>query len=196
MMDLTATITAKSDQLNADDLLGGPMTITVEGISANPGDDQQPISITYGDPNKVYKPCKSMRKMMIAAWGKDGNAFVGRRMTLFRDPTVSWGGVEVGGLRISHMSHIDAAVTQVIAASKQKKKAVTVLPLVEAAPVVFTIEQIIEHIGADAVNAYLIQTTWLSEGQTAADLNEQQQSAITANPDGFASAVNATKEAK
>ena len=32
MVDLSKTIIAKSDQLNADDLLGGPITITIEDV--------------------------------------------------------------------------------------------------------------------------------------------------------------------
>lgn len=138
-MDLSRTIMAKSDQLNADDLVGGPLTIKIQDIKAIEGDQQQPLAIHYGDQDgKVWKPCKSMRRVMIHLWGSNGKAFIGRRLTLFRDPSVKWGGVEVGGLRISHMSDIAEATTMVISASKTKKKPIKILPLpaeVVAAPV-------------------------------------------------------------
>jgi len=53
-------------------------------------------------------------------------------MTLFRDPTVSWGGQAVGGIRISHMSHIDKPVQMALTATRGNKKPWTVKPLVEA----------------------------------------------------------------
>lgn len=51
-------------------------------------------------------------------------------MTLYRDPTVTWGGMEVGGLRISHMSHIDKVTMVVLTATKKARKPFTVAPLV------------------------------------------------------------------
>ena len=40
------------------------------------------------------------------AWGDKGKDWVGKRMTLYNDPTVKWAGVEVGGIRISHLSDL------------------------------------------------------------------------------------------
>jgi len=42
---------------------------------------------------------------------------------------VKWGGLEVGGIRISHMSHIDKPVTIALTATRGNKKPVTVKPL-------------------------------------------------------------------
>jgi len=56
MIDLRPTLAAKSDQLNADDLIGRPLTVTVTKVVAT-GDAEQPISIHYdGDDGKPYKP--------------------------------------------------------------------------------------------------------------------------------------------
>lgn len=130
MTDLSMTITPKSDQLNADDLIAEPKTIQITKVSANPGSSEQPISVYFeGDNGKPYKPCKSMRRVLVQVWGKNGAGYVGKRMTLFRDPTVQWGGVAVGGIRISHMSDIDAPQVLVLTASRASRKPYTVEPL-------------------------------------------------------------------
>lgn len=133
MTDLSGTIIPKSDQMNSDDLISGPRTIKITAVKADPGSAEQPILIHYeGDNGKPYKACKSMRRVMVAIWGADGSQFVGRSMTLYRDPTVKWGGLEVGGIRISHMSDMDAPVTMALTATKQSRKPYTVKPLVVA----------------------------------------------------------------
>jgi len=116
-------------------------------------------------------------------------------MTLFRDPIVSWGGKEVGGIVVSHASGITDAVMRVLAVSNKKKRAFTILPLVEVAPP--TLQQVADHVGVDIVNAYLQQTEWLTEGQTYNELTAERQNAIIANPQGFATAAtNAAQSAQ
>lgn len=119
--NLRDTITPKSDQLNAEQLLGGPITITVTGVRR--GDTaEQPIILDHDqDPDRPYKPCKTMRKVLVALWGDDGRAWVGRSMVLFNDPNVKFGGVMVGGIRISHLSHIERDTTLALTATKGKK---------------------------------------------------------------------------
>ena len=131
MTDLSLTIAPKSDQLNADDLIAGPRTITITKVSANPESSEQPVSIFFeGDNGKPYRPCKSMRRVLVHTWGKDGNSYPGRTMTLYCDPTVQFGGLAVGGIRISHLSHIDQPMTMALTATKKSRKPFTVKPLV------------------------------------------------------------------
>lgn len=130
MTDMTRVIKPKSDQLNADDLIGGTMTVTVTAVDIKGGQDQ-PVSVRFeGDNGKPYKPCKSMCRVMVTVWGADAKQYVGKSMTLYRDPKVTWGGMEVGGIRISHMSHIDQPVTMALTASNKKRNPYTVHPLV------------------------------------------------------------------
>src|SRR3546814_10205634 len=76
--DLRDTIVPKSDQLNAEQLLGGPITITVTDVKRG-GGEEQPVVIHYeGEGGRPYKPCKSMRKVLVFAWGSDGGAWIGR----------------------------------------------------------------------------------------------------------------------
>ena len=128
-IDVSKTIAPKSDQLNADDLIGGARTIKITKISKSES-PEQPINIYFeGDEGKPYKPCKSMRRVLVQVWGKDGQEYVGRSLTIYRDNSVRFGGVDVGGIRISHMSHIDKPVTLALTASKTNRKPFTVQPL-------------------------------------------------------------------
>jgi hypothetical protein len=129
MNDMSRTIIPKSDQLNADDLLTGPITIKVTDVTIR-GGQEQPVSIHYeGDNGKPYKACKSMCRVMVAAWGADASKYVGRSMTLYCDPKVKWAGMEVGGIRISHMSDIDSTMTMALTVTRANKKPFTVKPL-------------------------------------------------------------------
>ena len=134
MNDMTHTIVPKSDQLNADDLLTGPITIKITGVTIR-GGQEQPVAISYeGDNGKPYKSCKSMNRVLVSAWGADASKYVGRSMTLYCDPKVRWGGMEVGGIRISHMSDIDSALTMALTVTRANKKPFTVKPLAITAP--------------------------------------------------------------
>lgn len=129
MTDLAKTIAPKSDQLNADDLIAGPMTITITDVRGNDNADQ-PVSVHFdGDDGKPYKPCKSMRRVLVHCWGPDGKTYAGRRATLYRDEKVQFGGIQVGGIRISHLSHIDREVTMALTATRAKRTPYSVKPL-------------------------------------------------------------------
>ena len=134
MSDMTDTIIPKSDQLNADQLLAGPITITVTEVTIAAG--EQPVTIHYANENgRPYKPGKSMRRVLVKAWGADAGNYIGRSMTLYTDPTIKFGGMEVGGLRISHLSHIPGTLTMALTETKGRKKPFVVQPLViEPAP--------------------------------------------------------------
>lgn len=130
MNDMLATIVPKSDQLNADDLIGGiAKIIKVSGVKID-ARSEQPCSINYeGDQGKPFKPCKSMRRVLVNVWGADANLYVGRTMELIRDDSVKFGGLEVGGIRISRISDIKKAVTMALTASKAVRRPFTVQPL-------------------------------------------------------------------
>lgn len=129
MSDMRQVIIPKSDQLNADDLLAGPITIKITAVTVR-GGQEQPVAISYeGDEGKPYKSCKSMNRVLVRAWGPDSSKYVGRSLTLYCDPKVKWGGMEVGGIRISHMSHIDAPITMALTVTRANKKPYTVQPL-------------------------------------------------------------------
>jgi len=124
--NLRVTIIPKSDQLNAEQLLAGPITITVTDVRVGGGEDQ-PVSIHYeNDAGRPYKPCKTMRKVLILGWGEDGRKWPGKSMTLYNDPSVRFGGMDVGGIRISHMTDIEKDMAVSLTATKGKKALYTI----------------------------------------------------------------------
>lgn len=119
--NLRSTIIPKSDQLNAEQLLAGPMTITVSEVRTS-ASDEQPVVIHYdGENGRPYKPCKTMRKVLILAWGEDGRQWPGKSMTVYNQPDVKFGGAEVGGIRISHLSDIPKPIKVSLTATRGKK---------------------------------------------------------------------------
>lgn len=167
-LDMSRFIEAKSDQINSDDLIGGPRTFTVQGVTANDG--EQPVNVWLEGEERVFRPCKTIRRVMVAMWGADANEYVGRSMTLYRDAEVQFGGMKVGGLRISHMSHIDGARDVVVMKSKGKKAGMKILPLATNArpPALPAAPALPAQSAADLVPAHTVQLPtsaqdWIAE---------------------------------
>jgi hypothetical protein len=131
MNDMSQVIIPKSDQWNADDFIAGPQTFTIREVRINAG-SEQPVNIVLEGTEKFYRPCKSMSRVLVGAWGADASKYVGRSLTLYRDPEVKWGGLAVGGIRISHMSDLDSEKTMVLTATKGSRKPFKIKPLVNA----------------------------------------------------------------
>lgn len=133
-MDITETTAPKSDQQNFDDYVAGPKTVTITAVKA--GSAEQPVEIHLGEfPGRPYKPSKSMRRVLVAAWGAEAAAYVGRRLTLYGDPSVKFGGIEVGGIKISHLSDIDGPLTLALTVKRGARAPFVVHPLTPAEPV-------------------------------------------------------------
>lgn len=129
MNDMTPIIAPKSNQLTSDDLLAGDRTITISDVAINPG-TEQPCQINYnGDQGKPWYPCKTMARVLVKAWGPDAKQYIGKSVQLYRDPSVTWGGMAVGGIRIRALSHIDAAFDMALTATRGKKAMARFLPL-------------------------------------------------------------------
>jgi hypothetical protein len=126
-MDLTDTITPTSDQLDAVDLLSGPRTFLIEKVSR--GNAEQPVNIHLADFPRVWRPGKSMRRVLVSCWGADASAYVGRRVELYCDPDVRFGGQAVGGTRIAAVSHIDKAKQIPLLVGRGKSAIFVVKPL-------------------------------------------------------------------
>lgn len=129
MNDMSAVIVPKSDQINAEDFLAGPGVFTIADVAISPG-TEQPVSIRLDGEKRVWRPCKSMSRVLVSAWGPDARQYLGRSVRLFCDPNVTWGGMKVGGIRISHLSHIEREMVIALTATKGKKVMATIKPLV------------------------------------------------------------------
>lgn len=187
-MDITHTIVPKSDQLNADSFMGGPITYTVAKVTANEGSADQPINIYFEGEPLVFRPCKSMRRVIVKIWGPDASKYAGRSMTLYRDPKVKWGGMEVGGIRISHMTGLDKPEVMALTETRAQRKPYTVQPLKIEAPApkedraVLMAEALIDRARTEDLNAFeadpkvIEQRAWLAKKRP--DLSAQVDAAI------------------
>lgn len=131
-MDVSNAIVAKSDQLNAIDLVGRDVTVIIIDVKQGPAD--QPVHIitdAYG-PSRPWKASKTALRDIVQAWGTDSTVWVGRRITLFNDPEVLWAGQPVGGIRVRAMSHIDKAFEAKHIITRGKTKKVMIQPLGDA----------------------------------------------------------------
>ena len=133
-MDITDSLAANSAQQNYDEYLAGPKTVTVAEVRQ--GTAEQPVNVELVEfPGKPFKPAKSVRRVLAAAWGTDAPKWAGRRLTIYGAPSVRYGGKEVGGLRVSHVSHIDKPITVALTVTRGKRAPFTVQPLPDAPPV-------------------------------------------------------------
>lgn len=132
-MDLTESIIPKSDQINYEDIANGATaTYTIRTVTK--GNVEQPFNFMLVETDKAYRPSKTMRKVIVAAWGPDATAYAGRRLTLYGEPSIMFGGKKVGGLRIRAMSHIDGPLEVMAQTTRGKREAFTVQPLQTASP--------------------------------------------------------------
>lgn len=130
--DVAKYAVPRSDQINADDLVAGPMTVTVARVR-DKGGVEQPVEVFLEEVDRVWRPCKTTLRTLIYGWGTRTGQWKGRQVRLYRDPTVTWAGEAVGGIRISHMSDLDGDLARgfvlSLAKSKKAKGAVEVRPL-------------------------------------------------------------------
>jgi len=128
-VDITDTLAPTSDQLDAIELVSGPRTFEITGVSK--GSAEQPVEVSLAGFPRVWRPSKGMRRLLAAAWGVDASKYVGRSVTLFMDPDVMFGKDRTGGTRIAAMSHIDKPLSVPLLVTRGKSKVFTVQPLVE-----------------------------------------------------------------
>lgn len=127
-MDISDTTAPKSDQQNFDDYVGGSKTVTVSEVKS--GSAEQPVELHLVEfPGRPYKPGKSMRRVLVAAWGAEASEYVGRKLTLYGDPSIRFGKEQVGGIRIAALSHIEKPLTVSLTVTRGKRAPFVVQPL-------------------------------------------------------------------
>ena len=129
-LDMTESLAPRSDQLDAIDLVSGPRTFTIENVTKN--NAEQPFNFHLAGFPRVWRPGKSMRRVIAAAWGAKTSAYIGQSVTLYCDPSVQFGNEAVGGTRISHMSGLDKPLKVPLLVKKGRSAVFTVQPLPDA----------------------------------------------------------------
>lgn len=128
---MRVTIEKKTDQLNYEDFLGGiTRIVTIAGVRKGTKEQQYDIEIE-GD-TRVWRPAVTVLKLLVAAWGDDATQWVGRRALLWGDPEVKFGGKKVGGIRVSHLSHIEKPIAENLSETRGQRRIHTVDPLPDA----------------------------------------------------------------
>lgn len=178
--NLRDTIAPKSDRVNADDFLAGPETVMITAVKR--GDADTPVAV-HIEGRKPYYPCKSMRRVLISAWGDNGSDWVGKSMTLYTDPAVKFGGVAVGGIRISHLSHIESDLALALTATRGKRAPFTVRKLAMQQAAMYPADQFESNLGAwlPAIAAgKMTADQVIQRAETKGKLTEEQKAAIRA----------------
>lgn len=134
-MSLRDTIAPKSDQLNYEDGIAGPFTVRVVGMAK--GSPEQPVRVRVvndatGEAMRDFVPCKTVRRVLVAAWGDKGKDWIGKRATICADHGVKFGGATVGGLRVSHVSGITETLRLNLTTTRSKRAEFVVQPLADA----------------------------------------------------------------
>ena len=178
--NLRDTIAPKSDRVNADDFLAGPETVTITAVKR--GDADTPVAI-HIEGRKPYYPCKSMRRVLISAWGDNGPDWVGKSMTLYTDPDVKFGGVAVGGIRISHLSHIESDMALALTATRGKRTPFTVRRLAQQQAKPYPVDQFDGNLAAwrsAIAGGKLTAEQVIQRAETKGKLTNEQKAAISA----------------
>ena len=124
------TAEPRSDQWNAEDFLSGPRDFTIAGVKPGAAEQKYDIELVEGE-GRVWRPPLTVLRLLIKAWGDDATVWVGRRVRLFHDASITFGRDKVGGIRVSHLSHIDGPVSAMLTATRGKRANHTVEPLPE-----------------------------------------------------------------
>lgn len=128
MADISSTLVSNSSQLDNIDLQGGARDFTITGVTLHAGSDQ-PLSIALAEYDRPWKPGLTMRRLLSEIWGPESDSWIGRRVRLYRDASVTFGKLATGGTRISHATNIDGPITATLPISKGKFGEFTVQPL-------------------------------------------------------------------
>lgn len=131
IMDISSSTTPRSDQQNFDDYISGPKVVTVAEVKK--GSAEQPVEVHLIEfPGRPYKPSKSMRRVLVAAWGSEASVYAGRKMRLYGDPEVTFGRDKVGGIKIAALTHIDKPLSIALTVTRGKRAPFVVQPLADA----------------------------------------------------------------
>ena len=122
MANFMQTLEAKSDQLNATDIMGIDLVIRIRKADLT-GSKEQPLAIYFdGDNNRPWKPSKGMRRVLAAGWGAETDNLIGKSVKLHFDVSVKYAGKEVGGIRVKGMSDIDQRGIVVVEAINRQQR--------------------------------------------------------------------------
>lgn len=118
MSDISHLIVAKSDRLNAVDIINGPKLITITSVDVPP--KEGPITIHFEGENG--RPWiignKTVPRILGKLWGNKSEKWVGHSVEVHYDPDVIYAGEITGGVRPHAATGIDT--TQIISLKEKR----------------------------------------------------------------------------
>lgn len=125
-----------ADQLSADHLLGGPRVVTIKSVKVyRDSRGKSRVELGLEEFDVPYRPCLTMGRVLDKIWGgvDASTRYIGRKMLLFNDASVTFGDQRTGGVRIKALSHIDKPATaEGLTIKKGRKSSYSVDPLPDA----------------------------------------------------------------
>lgn len=124
-------IKKNTDQLNYEDFLGGiTRVVTITRVERGRKEAQYDIAIEGDD--RYWRPPATVLKLLVLAYGDEAANWAGKSANLYGDPDVKMKGRKVGGIRVSHLSHIDAPIAASLTVTRGQTEVFTVDPLPDA----------------------------------------------------------------
>lgn len=124
-------IKKNTDQLNYEDFIGGVlMTVTIAKVEKGRKEAQYDIALVGDD--RYWRPPATVLKLLKLAYGDEAANWEGKHAALYGDPDVKMKNVKVGGIRVSHLSHIEKPLTPSLVITRGQSAVFTVNPMAEA----------------------------------------------------------------
>lgn len=156
----------RSDQWNGDDFVNGKAKVfTIADVKHGSAEQKYDIVLAEGE-GRVWRPPLTVLRILMDAWGDESDEWVGRRVALYRESSVTFGKEKVGGIRISHMSDLPDGkpFEHASTVTRGRKRNVVIKPLPDA-PTTPTLPAISNDDALDFSRA-------ISEAATVAELNK------------------------
>lgn len=128
------TAEPRSDQWNGDDFIGGKSRVfTIKDVKVGAAEQKYDIELVEGE-GRVWRPPITVVRILIDAWGDESDDWIGKRVALYREPSVTFGREKTGGIRISHMSDLadGKPLHHNSTVSRGRKQIVVIQPLPDA----------------------------------------------------------------
>lgn len=160
--DITETLAPKSEQLDNIELTPEGRIFTVERVTVKKG-TEQPVSVFFTDFPRPWKPGVNQRRVLGHCWGKKSSQWVGRRVHLYRDASVSYGKDQTGGTRIRALSHIDGPMDAPVLLSQGRSSTYRVEPLTDAPAITAPVEPTPQQVSS--CTDVTVLTGWLEHSR-------------------------------
>lgn len=156
----------RSDQWNGDDFINGKAKVfTIADVKHGKAEQKYDIVLAEGE-GRVWRPPLTVLRILMDAWGDESDEWIGRRVALYREASVTFGKEKTGGIRISHMSDLPGGkqFEHDSTVSRGRKQKVVIKPLTDE-PTPATLPPITDDDALDFARA-------ISEAATVAELEE------------------------